>query len=138
MKQTGIWIDKRVAKIVTIQDQEELYHEIHSAVEEFHPAGGSGSKIKGGPQDVVQDDKYIEREKHQFKRYFDEIANYVKGTDQLMILGPGETGIHLKTELERYHHDLAQKMTGLEKTDKMTENQLIAFVREYFAEIGVH
>jgi hypothetical protein len=73
-KVTGIWIDKRTAKIVTLENDSEEFQTINSSIEEFRPIGGSGTRLKGGPQDVVQDSKYTEREKHQQKSFFKEIV----------------------------------------------------------------
>lgn len=68
-KVAGIWIDKRNAKIVVYGGDEE-FHVVKSSIEEFNPKGGSGTSFKGGPQDVVQDSKYTNREKHQEKLFF--------------------------------------------------------------------
>ncbi len=38
-------------------------------------------------QDVVQDSKYLEREKHQTKRYFNKLAEEVNSADSLAIFG---------------------------------------------------
>jgi hypothetical protein len=66
----GIWLDKNKAFIVTLTNEIEVFETIISNVENFHIHGGSGTRFKGGPQDVVQDSKYLEREKHKFKVYF--------------------------------------------------------------------
>ena len=99
MKKTGIWIDKREAKMVFLSSEGvEDFRTIISEIEEFNPIGGSGSPAKGGPQDVVQDSKYTEREKHQFKRFFARLAEEVADLDLLVVFGPGQTGRKLEQE----------------------------------------
>ena len=55
-------MDKDKAHIVTLEDGVETLKTIQSQIEHFNPHGGSGTRFKGGPQDVVQDSKYLERE----------------------------------------------------------------------------
>ena len=90
MINTGIWLDKNKALIVSLTEETEVFKTIISNVENFHIHGGSGTRFKGGPQDVVQDSKYLEREKHQFKVYFKEIASEIEGSDGILIFGPAE------------------------------------------------
>jgi len=133
MKHIGIWIDKKEAKIITLEDGNEHLETITSWVEDFNIGGGSGTKLKGGPQDVVQDSKYLEREKHQLAEFFEEVASCIGDPDSLVIFGPAETGMKLKKELEEKHHFLFSKVKSVEKADSMTENQLKAWVRDYFS-----
>lgn len=133
MKKTGIWIDKRQAKIVHLEpDGVENFQTLASDVEELNPIGGSGSPVKGGPQDVVQDSKFTEREKQQLKRYFTRLAEEVEASEEIVIFGPGQTGGKLKAEWERSFPKLAKGLVGQETADSMTDNQIKAWVRDYF------
>jgi hypothetical protein len=133
MKKTGIWIDKRQAKIVHLGPKgEESFKTLISEVEEMNPIGGSGSPAKGGPQDVVQDSKFTEREKHQLKRFFASLAEEVDTTEQVVVFGPGQTGGKLKQEWKNSFPKLAERLSGVEKADSMTDNQVKAWVRNYF------
>ncbi len=133
MKQTGIWLDKDKAYIITLKDKLETLYVITSNIEHYHPYGGSGTRLKGGPQDVVQDSKYLEREKHQMKAYFKSIINEVKDTDELVIFGPAKTCEKLNKEIHNNHHKLSVRIKGVKKADSMTENQLKAWVRDFFS-----
>ena len=99
-------------------------------------AGGSGTRFKGGPQDVVQDRKFTERKKHQIKRYFKEIIEHIKDTDALMLFGPADTNKMLKKEIETFDTKLDQKIVLVKKVDSMTLNQTIALVRDSFAQVS--
>ena len=131
---TGIWLDKRTAKLVTIADGAQVIHAINSNIEEFHPQGGSGSKLKGGPQDVVQDSKYLERQKHQRREFFKNIADSIKSADSVVIFGPAQTGEQLYKVLSESYPEIYNRVKGVEKVDSMTENQIKAWVRNYFSE----
>jgi hypothetical protein len=128
----GIWIDKRSAKIISIENGGELRTTIKSNLEEYHPKGGSGTKMKGGPQDVVQDSKFLERKKHQLKAYFNKVITSLPDVDTFVVFGPSQTGQKFADELFNSHKDLYSKIRGVETADSMTDNQLKAWVKQYF------
>jgi stalled ribosome rescue protein Dom34 len=133
MKNVGIWIDKKEAKIVTIEAGNERLDTIESDAEDFNPVGGSGTRLKGGPQDVVQDSKYLEREKHQLAEFFKEIAIKIADSDAIVILGPAQTGGKLYKELLEKYSQFNEETISVEKTDNMTDNQIMAWVRDYYS-----
>ena len=133
MNKTGIWMDKRVAKIATLNNETEVFSTIKSDIEEYKPKGGSGTSMKGGPQDVVQDSKYLEREKHQFKEFFTAIAQHIKDVDELVIFGPAQTGEKFRKELAESHPQTFAKITALKSADSMTDKQVKSWVRDYFS-----
>jgi len=132
LNHVGIWMDKRKAVIVVINSDGELTTMIRSNVEEFHPKGGSGTRFKGGPQDVVQDSNYLEREKHQFKEYFKNVINSLPEFDSLVVFGPAQTGHKFEKELAVQNESLHNKLVGVETADSLTDNQLVAWVKQYF------
>lgn len=134
MKKTGIWLDKKMAYVIsTDASGTQQIRVVLSKIEDFHVRGGSGTVFKGGPQNVVQDSRYLEREKHQFKAYFQEIVGLLKDSEKILIFGPAEAGEKLKNELLRSYPALHAKVSELIKTDSMTKNQMKAFVKDYFA-----
>ncbi|WP_298759200.1 hypothetical protein [uncultured Psychroserpens sp.] len=132
MKHTGIWLDKDKALIVTIEKEQETLQTIPSNIEHYRIHGGSGTRFKGGPQDVVQDSKYLEREKHQLKQYFKTIVDEIKDTDALVIFGPAGTNEKFSEELQKNYKPLSTKIKGVQKADSMTDNQVKAWVRHFF------
>lgn len=128
----GIWIDKRKAKIVSINKGGATLQTLFSELEEYRPKGGSGSKMKGGPQEVVQDSKYLEREKHQIKAYFNLLIADLPKLEALVIFGPGMTGQHFAKEIANNHKNLHSKLMGVKKADSMTDNRIKAWVRDFF------
>ena len=132
MKNTGIWIDKDKAFIVTLENNVEALHTITSNVEHYRTHGGSGTRFKGGPQDVVQDSKYLNREKQQLKKYYKSLASEIKNTDALVIFGPADTSKKFSEELQNNYKSLSTKIMAVKKTDSMTENQIKALVRDFY------
>ena len=132
MKNIGVWIDKQKAHIVTIENDKEQFKTVNSEIEDYNVSGGSGTKFKGGPQDVVQDSKYLEREKHQLKSYFKEIASKIDNADSLIIFGPANTNEKFNKELQKNYKKLSAKVKEVRRADSMTNNQVKALVRDYF------
>ncbi|TYP74254.1 hypothetical protein [Aquimarina intermedia] len=130
MKNVGIWIDKEKTKIVDLE--KDTIETVFSEIEDFHIQGGSGTRFKGGPQDVVQDSKYLEREKHQTKAYFKKIIPFLDEANSIVIFGPAETGEKLRKELSENHPMIIKKLREVQKADSMTDNQMKAWVREYY------
>ena len=134
MNNVGIWLDKEKAFIINIKNGNESLKKIDSNVDDFRIHGGSGSRVKGGPQDVVQDSKFLEKENHQLKAYFKELANEVEEADALAIFGPAETYIRFQKYILDNYPKLGKKISTVKNADSMTENQMIAMVQNFFSE----
>ena len=131
-KNVGVWLDKEKALIVSVKNGNESMNTIVSEVENFHIHGGSGSKFKGGPQDVKQDSKYLEREKHQLKGYFKDVASEIEDAHAIVIFGPAQTKEKFHKELQENYKAISTKVKAVKTVDSMTENQLKALVRDSF------
>ena len=136
IKRTGVWMDKDKAIIVTIYNGVTSVNTLISNVEHFHAHGGSGTRLKGGPQDVVQDSKYLEREKNQLKKYFKNLVSEIKNEDAIVLFGPAETSLKFNKELIKNHKDLAEKVKDVVKTDSMTDRQIKAWAIAFLKEIN--
>ncbi|MFT5891781.1 MAG: stalled ribosome rescue protein Dom34 [Dokdonia sp.] len=132
MKNIGIWMDKRQALVLYLTNEVEKFKIITSEVEEYNAKGGSGSKLKGGPQDVVHDSKYLAHEKNQLRNYFSKITENIKDVDQLALFGPAETVDKFRKELKEKYKKLSSKVVVLKTVDSMTENQVKALIRDFF------
>lgn len=132
MKKTGIWLDKDKAHIVTIENKNETFETIKSNIDHYNIHGGSGTPSKGGPQDVVHDSRYLEREKHQFKTYFQTIVDKINDSNAIVIFGPAQTNERFAKTLHENYNALAKKIKAVKKADSMTNNQVKAWVRGFF------
>ena len=131
-RKVGIWLDKKKALVVTLKNEKEKLKRIDSDLEFFNPKGGARSKTKWGPQDVVQDSKYLEREKHQLKAYFQKIAHKIRKAEAIAIFGPAETYLKLEQFMKEHHPALYDKVVLVSNSDKMTKKQLKARIRDFY------
>ncbi|WP_339895463.1 hypothetical protein [uncultured Algibacter sp.] len=134
IKRTGVWLDKEKAIIVMLYNGDISLNTILSNIEHFHVRGGSGTRLKGGPQDVIQDSKYLEREKLQQKKYFKNLASVIKDADAIVLFGPAEIKDKFNKELNTSYKELSAKVKGVVKTDSMTKRQVKAWVKAFFKE----
>lgn len=126
-------MDKEKAHLVKLDGEQEVFETIPSELDFFKPSGGARTKTaKWGPQDVVQDGKYLEKEKHQLKRYFNKLADAIGDAEAIALFGPADTNEKFRKELKDKHKDLAAKIKTVAKADSMTENQIKALVKDYF------
>lgn len=132
MKQIGIWLDKEKAHVVTLQNGEERFNTIISNIEPFRDIASSEIRLKEGSNEIIQDSKTLEREKHQFKKYFENLASEITTADEIVLFGPGETGLHFKKEIITHYKDLSPKVKDVVKADSMTKGQKIAWVKDFF------
>jgi stalled ribosome rescue protein Dom34 len=128
----GLWIDHREAVVVALDDEEAEVLHFESHVEKSHRlAGGSRSKTPYGPQDIAPEHKLEERRKHQLTRFFEGLKAHVRDADQIFIMGPGEAKLKFVRFLQQDHAAI-QRIAGVETRDKMTDNQIIAAVVDFF------
>ena len=132
MKNTGIWLDKDKALIVTLENDTETLKTINSNVEHFHKQGGLRKPNIRNPLAIINEGTILNREKQQLKAFFKNIATEISDTDALVIFGPAETNEKFNHELLENYSSLSAKIKGVKKTDSMTDNQVKAWVRDFF------
>ncbi|MDP2088561.1 MAG: hypothetical protein Q8J84_04085 [Flavobacteriaceae bacterium] len=131
MINTGIWIDRQKAHVITFKDEHEIEQIIESDVEDYNVKGGSRSKTPWGPQDKISESKYLERRKHQLKNYFHKIMDVVNNSDAIAIYGPADTKIHFKEEIKKNNKSIFEKIRIVKTQDSMTKNQFKALVKSF-------
>lgn len=126
---TGLWIDHRRAVIVTITDEGAKTKVIKSNFEKHARAADPTLKGPFKARQVPADDRH-EREFHEhIKNYYNEIIKYI-GNAKILIFGPGEAKNELKKQMEK--QKLTGRIAGVEKADKLTDNQIIAKACSFF------
>lgn len=132
MKKTvGLWIDHRKAVVVVVTDKGEETKQISSGVEkQLRRSDASRSKTQYEPLQVPADDLREKALKGHLNLYYDEVISFIRDAESILIFGPGEAKTELENRLER--HKLAGRIAGIEASDRMTDRQIAAKVRQYF------
>jgi hypothetical protein len=128
----GLWIDHRKAIVVAITEQGEKIEEIASGVEK--QLQRAGDRPLEGDYEVVQvpadDSRQRDFTKH-LNIYYAAVITAIRDAESILIFGPGEAKGELKEQLEKNH--LGGHIVDIETVDKMTNPQIVAKVRDYFA-----
>lgn len=70
----GIWIDRREAILVSLQDAKTSIERIESKVESnFRPSGGWKASGTSVAQSISKEQTADERRKHQFHKFYQEV-----------------------------------------------------------------
>ncbi|MBN1272568.1 MAG: hypothetical protein JXB26_09890 [Candidatus Aminicenantes bacterium] len=129
----GLWIDHRKAIIVAVTDKGEEIGLIVSKVEKQLQRSGD-SPLKGSyeSQKVPADGSRQRTFTAHLNIYYEAVIACLHDAESILIFGPGEAKGELKKRLETSKLD--GRITGIETVDKMTDRQIAAKVRQYFAE----
>lgn len=132
-KKVGMWIDHQKAFCVSITGERERLEKIESHINKHvRLSGGSRSRTPFGPQDVASEKKTDEKRKHQLKKYCQRVISFLEDADRIFIFGPGEAKREIEKEI-RKKKGMADKIAGIEAADKMSEAQIAAKVRGFYA-----
>jgi len=129
---SGVWVDHRQAVIVSLSGSEPTVIRIESGAEKHVRSSsgsrqaGSGESHHGTPEDVI-DRKFD----NHLKSYYEQVAESLKDAEAILVMGPGEARTEFQKQIKS--RELLAKVVGNEKCDKMTDPQLVARVREFFA-----
>jgi len=133
MKNIGIWLDSKKAYIVKVSDNNDSLVKVDSQIDFYNRTSTGGSRIKwGGTQDITHEKNYLEKEKHQFKKYFKTIVDSISDVESLALFGPADINEKFKKELLDNYPSISNKIVAVKKADSMTENEIRALIRDFF------
>lgn len=131
-KQTGIWLDKEKAIIINLLEGKHTIKHLNSKITTRERFPGEGKRFgRFGNQFLSMESKKRNMIENQSDEFLKTIINEVKYVDKLVLFGPAE----MKTRLEKAilkNGQVSQKLIAVEPADNMTENQLVAWVKEYY------
>ena len=131
-KNAGIWIDREKAFVVSIAQNKDTIIRIESNVEgHVRLAGGSRASTPYGPQEGTSEGRREERRRQKLRQYYKKIIRTISDAQKIFIFGPGEAKIELEKEIGE-SGQLASRVVGVLRADKMTERQIAARIREFF------
>ena len=119
----GVWIDHRKAVIVSLAGEVEKTRRIISHMEKH-------VRFSRGANEASAEDQRDRRFTGHLGKYYERVVSCIRDADSILILGPGEAKIELKTLLKR--EALGGHIAGIETVDKMTDRQLAVKVRKHF------
>ena len=129
----GVWIDHKKAIVVAVTDKGEEIGLVISMVEKhLQRSGDSPLKGRYESKKVPADDSRQRTFTENLNIYYDAVIASIRNAESILIFGPGEAKGELKQRLEK--NKLGGRIVGIETVDKMTDRQISAKIRQYFAE----
>jgi hypothetical protein len=122
-KNVGLWIDHKKAMVVTMLGKGEDIKEIKSEVEQ--------------ELETSTDDHRQSAATGHLNIYYDAVIDCLRDADSILIFGSGEAKQELRKRLEK-DKKLGDRIVDVLTTDKMTDPQIAAKVREYFHDNPKH
>jgi len=123
-RQVAVWIDNQQAHIFRVDstafEQSTVYAPEHVA---RHP------QREARPHNHPDDER----------RFFAEVVQSLSGVDRVLILGPSIAKVHFRDYVLAHAATAKLDIVGVEAVDHPTDNQIAAYVRQYFLEpSGTH
>ena len=122
-RKVGLWIDHRKAVIVSITGDQEEINSITSDMEKH-------IRFSGGAQKDSEEDERDRKFTNHLNKYYDEVVSFIRDAVSILIVGPGEAKVEFKKRLES--ETQVGRVVSLVTSDKMTQHQFAAKVREHF------
>ena len=128
-RNVGLWIDHKQAYAIWVQDGR--IEVILSQIEP--PAHASGGTQLGGKLNQKGDVElhHNDRFKQQLNKYYRQVMAALKKADSILIMGPGQAKLELERAIKK-DKSMQKRILKVETTDKMTKNQMIAYVRKFY------
>ncbi len=114
VRRVAVWIDRKEAKVFelhpetfTVVNIEAPQHHLTRKAEEQGPHAGN-------------------------KPFFDEVAKALLDAKEILLVGPSSAKLDFLRHLHGHDEGLAKRVIGIETLDHPTNNQLAAYLRDYF------
>jgi stalled ribosome rescue protein Dom34 len=117
-KHALIWLDHQEARVFHMDDDKVDAEKLKAPKAHLHRHPKGSLDRKEHPEDV--------------KKFFDSVAEAVKGIERLLIVGPGSGKLELVRYAHAHNHDFEKRVVGIETLDHPTDGQLVAYARTYF------
>jgi stalled ribosome rescue protein Dom34 len=128
-RNVGLWIDHKQAFAIWHADGKvEVFT---SQIEP--PAHFSGGTRLGGRQTSKADaePRRNDRFRLQLNKFYQQVISALKGADSILIMGPGEAKVEFEKVIKK-NKEMQRRILKVETTAKMTKNQMVAYVKNFY------
>ncbi|MFZ9661002.1 MAG: hypothetical protein ACO29O_03915 [Chitinophagaceae bacterium] len=130
--QIGVWIDLSKAVIISSDAAGHDCVTVTSDIDTHERFGGETTDFSRVGEHRLESGKHKENKLHNSKKvFFTELIPLIQDAEEIVIFGPAEVKMEFGKFIKE-HKSLTGKLRAVETTDKMSENQMIAWVHQYF------
>ena len=136
VKKIGVFMDHTKAVLIRYENGAAGFLETvlseYGGKDRYEGEGSDETRFTSDPYHMSNNEFKKHRiEENDLHDYYKRLASYLEGYDELLLFGPGEAKKQFKNFVEQ-QHAFKNKMMHVASSDKLTDNQLLEFVREYF------
>ncbi len=134
-KNIGIWIDTKQAVIIKLLNgNQHSIKKIESNIELRERFDGETSKYgRFGNQYITYEKNRLNRKNEQTNQYMKTLVKEVDNCDAIVLFGPSNMKKIFEKEIKKNLH-IANKLIGVSNSGLITENQMVAWVKDYYKE----
>lgn len=128
----GIWIDTKQAKIIHVNGTKSNINVILSDIEtKEREEGETGNQGRMGNQFLDPEKQKHNKLEEQSKAFLKRVIDSIEKDKSFVIFGPSNMKLQLEKEIKK-HPDLRSKIDSVKTADSMTDNQLAAWIRNFY------
>jgi stalled ribosome rescue protein Dom34 len=113
-----VWIDHQKATAWQFTSTEEEHKVVHAR--DQHQKVHSRKSTHGGHKNPAD------------ARFFEEVAQALAGTHEILIIGPAHTKLEFAAFLREKHAQLAKGVVAVENADNPTDAEVLGYARRHF------
>lgn len=128
-RNVGVWIDHKQAYLIWYKEgRVEVIQADIEPPEHFSGGTQLGGKLnQKGDTELHHNDRY----RLMLTKFYKQVVAALKDANSIFIMGPGEAKVEFGKVLKR-QKAMQKRLLKVETADKMTKNQMIAHVREFY------
>ncbi|GIV34422.1 MAG: hypothetical protein KatS3mg031_1957 [Chitinophagales bacterium] len=133
VKPIAVWLDHSKAHFIGLQDgHPRILETVESAYERKPRIEGEGSDVTRFGKNVVSnnEDRKHNRLQNELDRYYRELEYRLMQYTDILLFGPTNAKEQLKNRLAE-NKSFAQKSLLIESVGTLTDNQILAFARDF-------
>ncbi|MEX2564616.1 MAG: hypothetical protein WD431_01585 [Cyclobacteriaceae bacterium] len=132
----GIWLDQSKAYLIGFRNGEAKLLEVIDSpyVSHFREEGEGSDHTRFGPGAAYTSSNEKRKQniaKNQMNEYLRLLEDKLAGYEDILLIGPGNAKDRLRKKLSD-NHAFSESRIHTKTSDKLSENQLLAFVREFY------
>lgn len=131
-KNIGIWIDTNQAIIINLLNDHCGLKRIQSNIDTRERVPGEAKKYgRFGGQYTTYEKNRLNKKNEQTNQYFKALAKEISNCNNVVLFGPSTIKILFEKEIKN-NLQIAHKLLGVYNSEALTENQMIAWVKDFY------
>ncbi|MCH7412572.1 hypothetical protein MM213_03670 [Belliella sp. R4-6] len=135
-KSVGVWLDQSKAHFIGYQDGEATFIESlispHERIKREEGEVSDTARFSPNPS-VLSNNEYRKNNiaQNELNEYYKMLEDKIGKFEDVLLFGPGTAKDQFKNRIAE-NKAFKEKWISVQNSDKMTDNQLLAFVRDFY------